>query len=265
MRVAVFSDVHGNLTALKAVLKAIGEEEDIDEIVFAGDLCLFGPRPEACVDLIRRHDEAISCIYGNTDEWINGPPLLSDDIDEEERLRWQHVDDVVSWTRERLPAMDRAWLRELPFHRRISPSVNPRDDLFIVHANPQDVDRVIFPPEDMQEEIYGEVRQRDEDLDNLLEDLLVSVLAFGHLHIPFGRRWGDLTLINVSSVSMPGDDDARAKYALFTWDGDGWSVAHRRVAFDVAEEIEAYRRAQPPGWEEAVKSLEADGMVPQRV
>lgn len=264
MRTAIFSDVHGNLTALEAVLAAI-EEEEVDDVVFAGDLCLFGPRPEACVDLVSNYEPAIACLHGNTDEWINGPPLLSRDIEEEERERWQRVDDVVSWTRERLPAADRAWLRELPFHRRVSPSVNPHDDLFVVHANPVDLEELIFPPEARQQEMYGEVRQSDAELARLLSNMVSNVLAFGHLHVPFIRHLGDYTLVNVSSVSMPGDGDPRAKYSLFTWEENTWTVEHRQVAYDVEEEIAAFRENRPPGWEESVAKLEAEGMVPQVV
>ena len=255
MRVAIFSDVHGNLTALEAVLRDI-DEQDADEIVFAGDLCLGGPRPHECLDRIRRRDD-IAAIYGNTDESIEGMPLLSEDIEEEARARHQHMSSVVSWTRERLNEMERAWLRELPFHRRISPSVQPRDDLFIVHANPIDVTQVIFPPENLQKEFLGKVEQSNDDLYSLLEGLVAGVVAFGHLHIPSVRQWNDLTLVNVSSVSMPADGDMRAKYALLEWDGEQWQIEHHRVEYDVESEVHAYRSAKPPGWEEAVKTLES--------
>ncbi|MDX1664986.1 MAG: metallophosphoesterase family protein [Candidatus Promineifilaceae bacterium] len=265
MRVAIFSDVHGNLTALRAVLEDIATQEGVHTVIFAGDLCVYGPRPEACVDLLRSYDDEIASLYGNTDQWIDGPPILSDDLDEAERRRWQQVDDIVSWTRERLPPMDRAWLSALPFHRRISPSVNPRDDLFVVHANPYDVDQIIFPPEARQKELYGDLRQSDRDLELFLDDLVTDVLAFGHLHVPFVRHWGDVTLVNVSAVSMPGDGDARAGYALFDWNGESWDVTHRRIAYDVDEEIAAFRETQPPGWEEAVERLEREGMIAQEV
>lgn len=265
MRVAIFSDVHGNLTALEAVLADIDGREAVEAVIFAGDLCLFGPRPEACLRLIRERDDEIACLYGNTDEWIDGPPLLSNDIEEEERQRRQRIHDIASWTRERLPPMDRAWLRELPFHRRISPTVSPQDDLFVVHANPKDVNQIIFPPEGMQQELYGRVRQADGELELLLDNLVTDVLAFGHLHVPFVRSWGGFTLANISSVSMPGDGDARAKYGLLTWEGGAWEVEHVYVAYDVEAEIEAFREHRPPGWEDSVKLLEEEGLIPQRV
>lgn len=264
MRIAIFSDVHGNLTALEAVLQDIDEQE-VDDIVFAGDLCLMGPRPQDCVDVLR-HREDIKSIYGNTDQFIDDHPLLSDDIIEEERRRWQRVHDLVTWTRETLSEMNRAWLRELPFHVRFSPTVQPRDDLFIVHANPVDVKQIIFPPVGRQKELYdGKVRQTDDDLIPLLEGIVTGVLAFGHLHIPSVRHWHDIVLVNVSSVSIPGDDDARAKYAILDWEGSQWHIEHRRVAFDVEKEIEAFRRNQPPRWEESVEALRTEGMIAQRV
>lgn len=256
MQIAVFSDVHGNLAGLEAVLADIAAwEEGFDEVVFAGDLCVFGPRPDACVALLRDREAEIAPIYGNTDKWISGLPLLAQDADAEARLRWERVSNIVDWTREMLPPMDRAWLDSLPFHRRISPTVNPRHDLFIVHANPDNVDDVIYPDTKLQEQLFGEVRQEDDALEGIIGDLVFSVLAFGHLHVPSVRRWHDVRLVNVASVSRPGDGDWRAKYAIFTWDGDRWAVEHRYVEYDREAEAAAYEERQPPGWETEVESL----------
>lgn len=255
MRVAVFSDVHGNLTALEAVLADVNAQEGIDLIVFAGDLCLFGPRPDACVARVRRHQPEIAAIYGNTDAWVSGRPLLSQDVEGEQRLRWQRIQNVVDWTREILSHMDRAWLADLPFHRRISPTVNSGDDLFIVHANPHNVDDIIYPDPSRQQELFGEVRQTDTDLDRLLAELDAGVLAFGHLHVPSVRTWGNVQLVNVASVSRPADDDWRAKYAIFQWDGSAWEVEHRHLEYDLDAEIAAYEERKPPDWEEEIASL----------
>jgi hypothetical protein len=71
-------------------------------------------------------------------------------------------------------------------------------------------------------------------------------------------------LYNISSVSMPGDGDPRAKYGLFSWDGDAWSYEKCVVAYDITPEIEAYHRRQPPGWEGIVQTIESEGCYPQR-
>jgi predicted phosphodiesterase len=252
MRLAIFSDVHGNLTALDAVLSDINKH-DPDLIVFAGDLCVFGARPAACVQRIRAED--ISCIYGNTDGWINNDPLLSDDIEEEEKARSEDNDTAASWTWAELEEEDRAWLRTWPFQKRFSPTVHPKDDLVVVHANPRDVDQPIHPSISLQEQIYGEVKQTDEDLRPLLGEFIIDVLCFGHIHIPNVRTWNGLTLANISSVSLPLDGDVRAKYGLLTWD-DGWTIEHRRVEYDLDQEVEQLQSLKPPQWKKRSRQLQ---------
>ena len=253
MRVAIFSDVHGNLTAFEAVLAHI-KQQTPDLTIFAGDLCLLGARPKACLERLR--DENIPAVHGNTDRMLSNQPLLSRDIEAEKYARNQKIDDSVGWTRSQLDEMDLAYLFELPFHNRVSPGVNPKDDLFIVHANPRDVDQPIFPPVSLQEKLLGEIKQPDNDptLRHLLEDLDTGVLAFGHIHIPNVRRWqghtGPITLANISSVSLPLDGDSRAKYGLLTWeDGHGWTIEHQYVPYNINQEKELLREYKPPNWQ----------------
>lgn len=260
MRVAIFSDVHGNLTALEAVLADIKQQAP-DLIIFGGDLCVFGSQPLGCVELLRA--EAIPGIYGNADEWINNDPLLSNDIDAEEVIRTWQVDDAIDWAWAQLEANDRAWLRTLPFHRRVSPTVFPRDDLFVVHANPSNTEDPIHPPEAMQRRLYDDVKQTDEDLQPLMESIVRGMVAFGHIHVPFIREWRGLILVNVASVSLPADGDTRAKYGLFDWDDEaGWSVEHRYVAYDIERELGLLAALRPPGWEAFQFSLREGKPIP---
>lgn len=252
MRVAVFSDVHGNLTALEAVMADI-EHQGVDTAVFAGDLCFLGPRPAACLQLVR--DRGIAAVYGNTDEWLVGrqqPP-------EPRRA-------MADWTREQLGEGERAWLDALPFAIRHQRNDNPADALHIVHANPRDVNQIIFPPEQEQLTYYKQkIRQPDSELEPLLAGLEAAVLAFGHLHIPSVRTWGNLQLANISSVNSPGDGDPRAKYGLFSWRGGKWELELRRVEYDIAAEVSAYEERRPPGWETIVAAIQEDGFLAQRV
>jgi predicted phosphodiesterase len=251
VKLAVFSDVHGNLTGLEAVIVDI-EQHQPDEIVVAGDLCVMGPRPAECLEFIRARN--LRAIYGNTDEWL---------LDRQEPP--PRMKDPVRWTQGQLSAGARQWLAGLPFQLRYSPTDSAEDDLLIVHANPQDVNQIIFPPEAMQITLYGRVRQDDNELEPLLAELDAAVLAFGHLHIPNVRTWRGKTLANISSISLPGDDDPRAKYAIFTWAGDQWQIEHHRVSYDLdAEAAELYKNPIP-GMEEAMQSLASRRYIPQRV
>lgn len=251
MRVAVFSDVHGNLTALEAVLSDI-EQQAVDATVFAGDLCLAGPRPAACLERVRQMN--IPCVYGNTDHWLLGitePP--------------DRVKPIRAWTLTRLNDDQRDWLHSLPLAHRISPTGKKSDDLLIVHANPKDAYWLIFPSEAEQTTRYGRIRQPDTDLDEWLADTQAAVLAYGHLHIPNIRHWHHLVLANISSVSLPGDDDPRAKYGLLTWQNGRWHIEHRHIEYNIGQEIAALKQAQPPGWENFVQNLTEKGYFPQKV
>src|SRR5438046_284380 len=66
MRIALFSDVHGNLTALRAVLAALDRHRPLQMIVAAGDHVLAGPRPAETWDALQA--AGCTCIMGNEDE-----------------------------------------------------------------------------------------------------------------------------------------------------------------------------------------------------
>ena len=266
MRIAIFSDVHGNLSAMRAVLASIGRQSSLDQVVFAGDLCLFGPRPQATVDLLR--ERALPAIVGNTDEWIRQPPPLTDSMPETERPARRKLRDLCLWTEGQLSAESLRWLDDLrtAFQIRIAPSSDPADELLIVHANPKDLMGIIFPSVAHQQELYNRIRKPDDDLSPLLGAEPARTIAFGHLHIPCIRLWNDEQLINISSVSLPGDRDGRAKYAILTWGADlGWTAELIRVDYPVKDEIEAYREQRPPGWQQRVEDYQNLGYSPQVV
>jgi predicted phosphodiesterase len=266
MRIALFSDVHGNLSALTAVLAGIDRQAGLDHVVFAGDICLFGPRPQASLDLLRQR--AIPAIVGNTDEWIRNPPPLPESMPEAERPARQKLRDLCQWTEEQLNPESLNWLDNLrsAFQLRFAPSSNSADDLLVVHANPLNLLGVIFPSIERQMELYGRIRQTNDELLPLLENEAAKTMAFGHLHIPGVRRWRDKMLINVSSVSLPGDGDGRAKVAILNWiDGAGWTAEFMHVAYPINDEIQAYKKQRPPGWRQQVEQLENLGYVPQVV
>ena len=249
MRLAIYSDVHGNLTALQTVLADIKKQAP-DLVAFAGDLCMMGARPKACLELAKSETDIF--VYGNTDEAIHAPMAIPEDLNETQRQRFQTFIEVAQWTNAQLGPEGVAWLERLPFSHRISPTAVPTDDLLIVHANPLDVQGVIYPTAEFQQEQLGDVQkeQSDDDLRPLLESTTAGVVAFGHLHIPNVRQWDNLILANISSVSLPGDGDNRAKYGLLTWrKGEGWTVEKRLVAYNLHQERELISFIKPPNWQ----------------
>ncbi len=253
MRIAVFSDVHGNLTALEAVLADI-KQQSPDWTIFAGDCCALGAHPAECTARVRHLVDL--AVYGNTDEWLHSPPPIPGDIDDEQRQARQLFHELLQWTWDQLSADDQKWIKSLPFSVRVSPTAVSSQDLLVAHANPVDVMQVIFPTAAFQEGLFGEIKkeQSDAELVPLFDRVEAGVFAFGHLHIPNIRQWGDITLANISSVNMPMDNDTRAKYGLFNWNkSSGWTIEHRRIEYDIQKELDVIAQRQPPDWETMLK------------
>jgi putative phosphoesterase len=208
MRIAVLSDIHGNLLALDACLADLESQGSADAIVVAGDLCLGGPKPKKVLQ--RLEEIGASCVRGNTDRY------LSEDSSAEKRSQLEAAQ--ISWTRREIGERWAAWLKDLPFALRIGEDNN---QLLIVHANPVTDDEHLWPDAD------------DTVLRRLIGKEKATTIAFGHLHLPYVRVWRGKLLADVASAGLPKDGDPRAAYAILTERDGGWQVKHRRVAFDV--------------------------------
>ena len=207
MRIAVFSDIHGNLRGLDACLEDLAEQGGADKIVAAGDLCLDGPRPREVLERLERI--GAEAVRGNTDRMIGETEETIFDSEERDAVAWQREQIGTDWTRR---------LRDLPFALRIGAGAAA---LLVVHANPKSDDEHIWPDAD------------DATLERLFEGVEERTIAFGHLHLAYARLWRDRLLVNVASAGLPKDGDPRAGYAILTLRPGGWQVKHRRVAFDV--------------------------------
>lgn len=229
LRVAVFSDVHGNLAALRAVLAALDGHRPVHLTVVAGDLVApAGARPaetfdllveRGCVLLLGNHDQLLWAPFA---EELSGPFAKT-------------VREQIPWAVSQLGGERLDQLRRLPRQLRLSPA--PGQDLLIVHASVSDpVHGNAGTPESTEAELcqwYGGAHAR--------------AIAFGHYHQPFTREWNGVLLANVASVSLPKDDAPLAAYSIFEWDGD-WSVRQYRVPYDVTEEAAAVAaRGLPQG------------------
>jgi predicted phosphodiesterase len=208
VRIAVLSDIHGNLLGLDACLTDLASQGGADAIAVAGDLCLDGPKPKKVLQ--RLEEIGAQCVKGNTDRY------LSEDAQGQNLPPAQAAQ--IAWTRRELGERWLSWLHALPFALRIGEDDN---QLLIVHANPKSDDEHLWPDSD------GAILQR------LVGEERATTIAFGHLHIPYVRMWRGRLLVDVASAGLPKDGDPRACYAIFTERDGGWQVKHRRVPFDV--------------------------------
>lgn len=202
MRIAIISDVHGNVKALEAVAADVHRRGPFDEVINAGDLVLGGPRPRETMDALM--PERYPTVRGNTDEWVAGAP--------------GGPGPTVAWARERLTADQLAFLQRLPLSYRVEPWDGP--PLVVVHATPVSTTEVLKP--DAPEEIVARA----------FEQARTRTLAYGHIHRPYIRAVADGLVVNVGSVGFPFDGVPRPAWAIFTLEGGRWRAEVIRVAYD---------------------------------
>jgi diadenosine tetraphosphatase ApaH/serine/threonine PP2A family protein phosphatase len=206
---ALLYDVHGNLSALRAVF-ADARGAGAQRFLLGGDYALFGPFPAETVAALRELEDAV-WIRGNVDRWTAQPEQLP----QEEELLMRAVADC----REALGAETADRLGELPEELVI-------EGTRYCHASPLS-DMRSFMPEaaDDEQELLAVVSERR--------------VVFGHTHLQFSRvSAGGIELVNPGSVGLPLDGDVRAAYALVHEDG---SIELRRVPYEHREAIAALR------------------------
>jgi predicted phosphodiesterase len=97
----------------------------------------------------------------------------------------------------------------------------------------------------------------DDEMRNTYGALGARVVVYGHIHRPFVRRVGDMTVANTGSVSQSYDGDRRASYLVI----DGESLSIRRVEYDVESEAEELLGSGLPHAEWMAKILRAGKYV----
>ncbi len=238
--IAVISDVHGNMHALRAVLADM-DARGVQEIVVAGDVVGFGPESAEAVDLLR--ERGARMIRGNHEkDHIATYQTRKNDP------AWRADPRVAAmiWGMERIGADRLAFMAALPDSLLIDEAT------LVVHGSPRHVRDSVLP------------WRTDDELAAMYEGDPSRVAFMGHTHRPHVRDLPERRLVNVGSVGMPLDGDPRACYYLISGDGvpGGWSLQERRVAYDVAAQVAALSRCYgdvDPGYVEIMSRQLRDG------
>jgi diadenosine tetraphosphatase ApaH/serine/threonine PP2A family protein phosphatase len=219
MRIGIFSDVHANLEAMTAVLRAF-EKERIDRYICLGDTVGYGASPNETCDLVRR--TAAFTILGNHDAAVAG------------RMDYSYYYDAARHALDlhaaQLTLENMAWLRALPYEVR-------EGSLTFCHGSPLNLQEFEY--------IFA-----TEQAARCLEiwDQLGDVTFIGHSHLckafalasddvhdviasRFTIRKGYKYIISVGSVGQPRDYDARASYTVF--DTNEMAFEFKRVEYDI--------------------------------
>ncbi len=231
MRIAIVSDIHGNLTAFEAVLADLRETAP-DLILHGGDLPHGGSSPAEIVDRIR--ELGWPGVLGNVDEMLFDPASLAEFAAGLPQLRalFDKVEEMAAATRERLGEERIEWLRTLP-------RVLVEGRIAVVHASPKSTWRSPGP------------EAPDAELEAVYAPLGSAVVAYGHIHRPFVRDLSGFTLANSGSVGLPYDGDPRAAYLML----DDFTPGIRRVEYDIERETRALGQSGLPHWDWVARML----------
>jgi putative phosphoesterase len=223
-RVAVITDIHGNLPALEAALDAI-DALGVEQIYCGGDLVGYGPHPNQVCALIQ--ERAIPTIYGNYDY------AIARDLEDcgcayvtphDRELGQQSV----AWTLANTDDAAKDFMRALPFDLGFRLG---GQEVHLVHGSPRKVNEYLF--EDKPASLYERLAKAE----------AAQVLVFGHTHKPWIDTFGGVLFVNCGSVGKPKDGDPRAAFAILTADAAGTvRPSIERVAYDaeaVAREVAA--------------------------
>ena len=224
MRVAALYDIHGNLTALDAVMRDV-REAGVDLVVIGGDV-LPGPQPVETLERLLALDIPARFIHGNGDREVLGRMrgISSPTLPEQGRA-------YVFWTAEQLSARHEEVLASWPPTTRVA--VEGLGQVLFCHATPRnDVD--IFTS-----------RTTESALRAVFDDTGADVVLCGHTHMQFDRRVGRVRVVNAGSVGMPFMPPG-AYWALL-----GPDVELRRTSYDLelaADQIRGTRFPDATGF-----------------
>ena len=181
MEIAIISDIHGNLEALKSVLNDI-ENKNINKIYCLGDVIAKGSHPKECIDLIREKCEVV--LKGNCDEYFASNIDLADKTIQEA--------DRIKWNKSMLDEESIKYLINLPFCYEFYMSGRL---IRLVHAHPERIDKFAGNI-DLINNIYNLVLPSDNTISNEKADVLI----YGHIHTPYVQKMYNRYIINTGSV-----------------------------------------------------------------
>lgn len=222
MRAALLADIHGNLFALDAVLDALATKA-IDQIVCLGDVAIFGPQPQETLARLRNLGCAV--VMGNTDAWALTPtphPMRNEET--------PHYNAIELWSAAQLNEADRAYIRT--FQPTITVELTDKPDeatMLCYHGSPRSFHESIVATTPIAA------------LDPMFKGIDALILAGGHTHQAYMRRYHDKILLNPGSVGRAYEiwsdgtphDAPWAEYALISYHAGEVQIGLRRVPYDV--------------------------------
>ena len=187
MKIAIISDMHGNLEALKATLKDI-EKRKVDKIICLGDIIAKGVHPKECIELIREKCEIV--LQGNCDLYFSTEHNDINEMPEQEQKR-------IKWNQSLIDDKDRKYLLNLPFSHEFYMSGSL---VRLFHETPSVNNKAILNVDRIETKYQMFLPSK-----NTKSQKKADVVIYGHIHHPYMDKIYNKTIINVGSVGNPFD------------------------------------------------------------
>ena len=238
MKIAVISDIHGNMEAIDAVMQDI-EEQKCDKIFVLGDYAMAGPEPSSAVEyfMARKDNPKFKMIQGNTDFMIAN-----------------YSDEIYNAIREKAPIMGEAlknvktlnpseleFLKELPIQLEVE---EEGVKFLLVHGSPRKNNEDILPDTPMSE------------VEKMLENVSANVVLCGHTHIPCGfQTTKKQTVVNAGSIGRPFTPEPKSCYLTIIVKNGECLFEHHFVEYDKERAAEKLRKREFYGSDKLANTL----------
>ena len=218
MRIAVISDIHGNLDALFPVLADI-KNNSCDKIFCLGDLAMAGPEPSSTISEIKKlmNSSDFTLIQGNTDLYLSEySQELVDILNKHNKI----MANAYETDMKELSDTDKNFLASLPEKHEIKIG---NTKILLVHGSPRRNNENISPNMPLEE------------VEEIIKDTDADLILCGHTHIPCGYQTNtNQTVVNVGSVGRPFSDNPKSCYAVIDFSDDftSFDIEHKFVKYD---------------------------------
>lgn len=233
MRLAVFADIHGNLTAFEAMLADMKGQGEFDQIWCLGDIAALGGQPRECIQKLGElrasyGKERFKVIGGNTDRYLVtgerfpfSPPAAEADFDAY-RGNIISMSAIYEWNMSFLDWDGFVLLKEI-LGRELHQQVEGYGQVVGFHAIPGDDESMSLRPD-----------SADEEAQDALLDRAGRLALCGHTHLAMQRQVGMWRVVNPGSVGLSFSKPGFAEWACLEWRDAALEVDLRAVAYDAA-------------------------------
>jgi predicted phosphodiesterase len=254
MRIALLSDIHGNLIALEAVLADITAQGGVDAYWILGDFSSLGYDPVGVLEQVTQLPNA-SFSRGNHDRYTvtgerPGPTLEQAQAKPKLMPFVLAMASNLAWTQGHIRASGWwNWFENLPLELRLALPDGTR--MLGVHAAPGLDDGPGIIP-----------LLSDQELRSILAPAEADLVIVGHTHVPLDRTIDGVRVVNLGSISNPFRSRLEASYAILEAGSEGYDIQMRYVDYDRQAVIDELQRIKHPTVEFLTKMLRGEMLPP---